>query len=168
MDIRQLNELPVDEAHTALLACCGSERWVQRMIERRPFKSINEVLEASTTTFEDLISNDWLEAFHHHPRIGEKKAAASVDAVSQRWSEQEQSSAGASSNEVRDAFIDANRVYEDRFGFIFIVCASGKSSGEMLELLNARLPNDAETELSVAAEEQRKITELRLRKLLEQ
>jgi len=113
-----------------------------------------------------LQSDDWLEAFHSHPKIGEKKAAAPTAVEAQRWSEDEQSGIRNSAQQTLDALAELNRTYEEKFGYIFIVCASGKSSEELLAILCARLQNNLAEELRIAAAEQAKITELRLRKLL--
>ena len=112
-------------------------------------------------------AEDWLEAFRAHPRIGEKKAEAGVGEDARRWSEGEQSRAREASDETKAALVEANREYEEKFGFIFIVCATGKSAEEMLGLLRGRLKDDRETELRVAASEQWRITELRVRKFLD-
>ena len=113
-----------------------------------------------------LDSEDWLEAFHSHPKIGEKKAAAPTAAEAQQWSEDEQSGICNSAQLTLDELANLNRAYEEKFGYIFIVCASGRSSEEMLAILHDRLKNSAAEELRIAAAEQAKITELRLRKLL--
>ena len=113
-------------------------------------------------------TEDWLEAFRAHPKIGEKKAGTPQTQTEANWSAQEQSGMNAASVDTVARLAQANRQYEAKFGFIFIVCASGKSSAEMLSLLNHRLDNDPPAELAVAAQEQRKITRLRLEKLLSQ
>lgn len=113
-----------------------------------------------------LDPQDWLEAFHSHPKIGEKKAAAPTAAEAQQWSEEEQSGINNSAKQTLDALAELNRAYEEKFGFIFIVCASGKSTEEMLAILHERMGNDLSEELRIAAAEQSKITDLRLRKLL--
>jgi OHCU decarboxylase len=109
---------------------------------------------------------DWLESFRSHPRIGERKAVNAVSAQSQQWSAQEQQGVQNAAQQTIDKLAQLNLEYENKFGFIFIVCATGKSSDEILALLEQRLPNDASTELPIAAAEQAKIAELRLRKLL--
>ncbi len=144
-------------AEDALLACCGSRAWAGRMAESQPFKDLSGMRATADRIWWSLGREDWLEAFAAHPRIGEKGG---------RWSEQEQAGASGADAATVTALIEANRDYEARFGHIFIVCATGKSAEEMLELLRARLGNDPETELRTAAEEQRKITNLRLEKLL--
>lgn len=113
-----------------------------------------------------LNHEDWLESFRAHPRIGEQKAAAAQSEQAQNWSKQEQSGTAGADAESRTALADGNQEYEKRFGFIFIVCATGRTSEEMLAILNSRLLNDPETELPLAAEEQRRITRLRLEKLI--
>ncbi len=159
-----LNTLPPQLAEAALLACCGSSRWARRMVIRRPFESVEELLEAAAAIWQELAPEDWREAFSGHPRIGDKPKQASD--TERGWSEQEQSAAKLASELTVAALAEANRVYEGRFGYIFIVCATGKSAEEMLAILQQRLQNDADTELRVAAGEQRKITELRLRKFI--
>jgi allantoicase len=138
----------------ALTACCAARRWVTAMAERRPFRSLDGLLDTSDEIWSGTGPEDWHEAFAAHPRIGERKGSA--------WSAEEQ--AGAAGAEAR--FLEANRAYEARFGHIFIVCATGRSADEMLALLHARIDNDREREIRVAAEEQRKITRLRLQKLV--
>jgi OHCU decarboxylase len=165
--LEQLNELPREEAVRSLLKCCGSERWAGRVTDERPFRDIDSLVRASDRIWLGLDASDWLEAFGHHPKIGEKRVAQEVSDEARRWSEEEQSSARNSSTETTQELIAANREYERRFGFIFIVCATGKSTEEMLALLKERLQNDSDKELSIAAEEQRRITNLRLKKLLE-
>jgi OHCU decarboxylase len=165
--LTRLNSLPPDEARAELLKCCGSARWAEGVAAGRPYVSAGELEETADRVWRELSADDWLEAFRAHPKIGERKAAAAVSAEARAWSEREQSGAGDASAETRAALAAGNREYEERFGFIFIVCATGKSAREMLSLLEERLRHDRETELRVAAEEQRRITRLRLRKLLE-
>ena len=162
-----LNSLPPEDASAELLKCCGSMRWAERMAAERPFEVVAELLESADRIWWGLEPQDWLEAFSHHPKIGEKKAAATQSADAARWSEQEQSGTRTAAEELLAELVALNRAYEERFGFIFIVCASGKTTEEMIALLKERLHNDTDTELRVAAEEQRRITHLRLRKLLE-
>jgi OHCU decarboxylase len=138
------------------------------MIEARPFVSLEELLAKADSVWRSLSEDDWLEAFRAHPKIGQQKAAAAKSEQARNWSKQEQSGTAGAAIETRAALASRNQEYEERFGFIFIVCATGKSSEEMLAILNSRLQNDPGTELPVAAEEQRKITRLRLEKLLTQ
>jgi OHCU decarboxylase len=162
-----LNALSREEAAAELLKCCGSSMWAQALAAHRPFNSIGELLETADKLWWALEPRDWLEAFSRHPKIGEKKAAAAQSAEAARWSEQEQAGTRAAAEETRKELAALNQAYEERFGFIFIVCATGKTTEEMLALIRERLTNDDETELRVAAEEQRRITHLRLRKLLQ-
>ncbi len=164
--LERLNSLPPAEAEAELLKCCGSTRWAGRVADARPFESFGALLEEADRTWWSLGREDWLEAFRSHPKIGERKAAAEVSEEARRWSEREQAGARGAPAETLAALAEANREYEERFGYIFIVCATGKSAEEMLALLRARLGNDAEDELRVAAEEQRRITHLRIEKLL--
>lgn len=136
------------------------------MTEARPFAGREELFEKADSVWRSLNAEDWLEAFRAHPKIGEKKAAVSQSEQAQKWSSQEQSGTHNASAATITALAEGNRQYEQRFGFIFIVCATGKSSEEMLAILQARLQNDRDEELPIAAEEQRKITQLRLEKLL--
>lgn len=138
------------------------------MTVARPFGNVDELLTKAGGTWSSLCPADWLEAFRAHPKIGEKKAAAGQSEEARKWSAQEQSGITDAAAATIASLAAGNRDYVQRFGFIFIVCATGKSSEEMLAILQARLQNDAETEISVAAEEQRKITRLRLEKLLQQ
>ncbi|MDQ3804587.1 MAG: 2-oxo-4-hydroxy-4-carboxy-5-ureidoimidazoline decarboxylase [Acidobacteriota bacterium] len=165
--LTRLNSLPPREARAELLKCCGSSRWAEGVAARRPFRNIDELLEAADRVWWELTPEDWLEAFRGHPKIGGRGAAAEVSEEARRWSEREQSGARDASAEVAAALAEGNRAYEEKFGFIFIVCAAGKSAAEMLSLLDARLNNERDAELRLAAEEQRQITRLRLRRLLE-
>lgn len=165
--LKWLNALADGAARKALFECCGATAWAQAVTERRPFNDPAQLFAASTELWESAGKDVWLEAFRHHPKIGERKAAGGQSAESQRWSEQEQRFAAGAAGSVLEELAGANQAYEDRFGYIFIVCASGKSADEMLALLRARMNNDPETELRVAAGEQAKITRLRLEKMLE-
>ena len=138
------------------------------MTEARPFASNDALIAKAGDIWWALNTEDWLEAFRAHPKIGEKKAATAQAEQAQSWSAQEQSGVASATSQTKDDIARLNCEYEDRFGFIFIVCASGKSSEEMLAILNSRISNDRDTELRIAAEEQRKITRLRLEKLLNQ
>jgi OHCU decarboxylase len=166
-DFAGLNSLSPAEAESELLKCCGSNNWAGRMVSERPFMSLNKLLESADQIWWSLEPRDWLEAFHSHPKIGEKKAAAAVTVEAQKWSEDEQSGIRDSAAETIAELAKLNREYEEKFGHIFIVCASGKSSEEMLGILRERLRNSPEEELPIAAAEQAKITELRLKKLIE-
>jgi allantoicase len=161
--LRRLNAMVEEEAVAIFADCCGATRWAQRMAAARPFAGTERLRATADKCFGELAREDWLEAFRAHPRIGEKQAAAQ-SAESRRWSEQEQAPARAARAEAFAALAEANRAYEAKFGHIFIVCAAGKSAEEMASLCCERMGNDPEKELRVAAEEQRRITHLRLEK----
>jgi len=164
--VASLNQLTAFAAQNEFLKCCGSTRWSRTMTEARPFTDIPSLLETSEQIWWSLANEDWLEAFRAHPKIGEQRAATAQSELAQRWSAREQAGTATAPADVKAALAEENREYENQFGFIFIVCATGKSAEEMLALLRARLKNDLETELRVAAAEQSKITRLRLEKLL--
>jgi 2-oxo-4-hydroxy-4-carboxy-5-ureidoimidazoline decarboxylase len=163
-----LNELPDDEASEVLLSCCGSASWAQQMTQRRPFRMLEDLFGAARLLWFRLSRADWLEAFAAHPQIGETGQAQAQTVMSAGWSREEQHAAAQTDSTVLDALAEANRLYKSKFGFIFIVCATGKTAEEMLAICRARYGNSVETELQIAAEEQFKITEIRLYKLLEQ
>jgi allantoicase len=162
--LRWLNALTEEEANTRLLDCCGSANWARHMAAQRPYLSPQQLFEAAGKLWCGLSRADWLEAFGGHPRIGERKAAGQPGAAAAQWSEQEQSSVRGAPAQILGALAEANRAYEARFGYIFIVCATGKSAEEILGLLEQRLKNSPEMELRIAAEEQQKIMRLRLEK----
>lgn len=165
-DLEWLNSLPHEEAVKALLQCCGSKRWAEEMAKMRPYPTLETVIASANDTWWSLQKEDWLEAFRSHPKIGEQKAATAVSNQSHQWSGQEQAGVSNASRETVDALAALNRAYEQKFGFIFMICATGKTSEEILSMLRRRIENDAATELPIAAAEQSKITELRLKKLV--
>jgi OHCU decarboxylase len=134
------------------------------MAGRRPFAGLNDLHEAADSIWQNLQPADWLEAFGRHPQIGEKALIGSE--YSRRWAEGEQTGARVAAENVKTELAQGNRAYREQFGYIFIVCATGKSPEEMLALLEQRLQNDPADELHIAAEQQRLITRLRLEKLL--
>jgi len=167
MDLNLLNRLSATEAADEFLKCCGSHVWARRMTESRPFVNLEDLSVRASLIWWDLGRSDWLEAFRSHPKIGGTKAAGRVPEQSRAWSGQEQAGVQSASEQVLSELANLNQMYEEKFGFIFIVCASGKSSNEMLSVLKSRLANNAETELRNAAAEQEKITEIRLRNLFD-
>jgi 2-oxo-4-hydroxy-4-carboxy-5-ureidoimidazoline decarboxylase len=166
MTLKDLNQLSAQDAEGEFLKCCGSQTWAQAMAAGRPFATEAELFAKARHASASLADEDWLEAFRAHPKIGEQKALTMQTQQEQSWSSQEQSAMGSASADALAQLRTGNHEYEERFGFIFIVCASGKSSEEMLAILNHRLNNDPQTELRVAAQEQQKISRLRLEKLL--
>jgi len=158
------NVKPVDEAEDELLPCCGSTAWATRLAEERPYAEEAEFLAASNRVWMGLNEEDWMEAFATHPRIGERHATATAQSL--QWSTGEQSAAMRSDEAVKMRLAEANREYETKFGRVFLICAAGRSSDEILAALEKRMGNDAAAEMSNAVEEQRKITQLRLRRWL--
>ena len=170
--LERLNALPGEEAEARLLACCGSRQWASRLAAERPFSSADNLAAAADRIWRSLSAGDWREAFAAHPQIGQPGEVAGTGPADlhpppNSWARQEQAGTKSASPETLANLADANREYEERFGHIFIVCATGKSAAEMLALAESRLHNDPRTELAIAAEEQRKIMRLRLAKLLE-
>lgn len=164
--IDDLDSMPPDALSRELERCCGSSRWVAGMAAKRPFGERAALYDAAERVADDLSEADWLEAFSHHPKIGDLESLRSRFAATRRWSEGEQKGVDSAGDEILSALARGNAEYENRFGFIFIVCATGKSAEEMLSLLKERLGNSREDELRIAANEQRKITRIRLEKLL--
>lgn len=162
---QRLNTLPPDDAREELRRCCGSSRWIEAMLEARPFASFDELRARADEVFGTLERADWLEAFAHHPRIGDLESLRKKFASTAAWASSEQASVQAASEETLRALADGNAAYLEKFGYIFIICATGRSADEMLTALRARLGNTPEAELAVAAGEQRKITHIRLGKL---
>lgn len=166
MTIDQLNRLPEADATAAFEQCCGAAQWVERMVYSRPFENLAEVLETSDTIWEECDVDDYEEAFSHHPKIGDVDSLAKKFANTKAWAAGEQKCVEGADRAVLEKLAQGNANYEEKFGFIFIVNATGKSAAEMLALLEARLGNDPKDEIMIAAEEQNKITRLRLKKLL--
>jgi len=164
MTLAEFNALPQTRAELALLDCCGSARWAASVASQRPFQDAAALYKAADSAWWKLTREDWLEAFSHHPRIGEQPSGGSEP--SRRWATGEQAGARAATEDVKARLARANRAYFEKFGFIYIVCATGKTAEGMLAILNQRLQNDQAGELSIAAEQQRLITRIRLEKLL--
>jgi OHCU decarboxylase len=159
------NEADEATALHAMLACCGSKRWARAMAALRPIASVEELSEAADRIWSTMEEPDWMEAFACHPRIGERKAAHAAP-ESAAWSKQEQSSTETAAERVLAELATGNALYEERFGFTYIVCAAGKSAEEMLAILKRRVAGDRASELREAAEQQRQITQIRLGKWL--
>lgn len=164
--VELLNRLSAEEARETFFRCCGSRRWAEMLAKRRPFASLDDLLSTAINIWRDLPEADWLEAFSQHPKIGDRKAVEKKPEAERRWSAGEQAGVEREPEEVQNELAQKNVEYERRFGFIFIVCATGKSGSEMLRMLKDRLGNKREIEIRIAAEEQAKITRLRLEKLL--
>ena len=155
--IAELDASTETRAAEMLRACCGASSWVNAMVALRPFRTKVNLNAAAADVWARCSGADWLEAFSHHPRIGDRKAEG--------WAAGEQSGARTAPVTVREELAEVNRAYERKFGHIYIVCATGLTAGEMLDIARRRMDNDPESELRVAAEEQRKIMQLRLDKL---
>jgi allantoicase len=169
--INYLRAMPEPELEAALKSCCGSMGWVSAMCEERKknpesFASLDTLKTRAAALWHALVQKDWDEAFRAHPRIGEKKAEATQSAVARGWSAKEQASVDTASQATKDELRKTNLAYEEKFARIYIVCATGKTAEEMLAIAKERMDNDPETELRRAVEEQRRITDLRLEKLV--
>ena len=164
--LKDFNAWPIERARAELLRCCGSPRWAERMAAGRPYADAAALYAAAEHVWRGLEARDWEEAFREHPRIGGRDALRAKFAATRAWAQGEQAGVREAEEAVLEALAEGNRLYEERFGRLFIVCATGKSASEMLALLKARLANAPEAELAAAAGEQEKITRLRLEKML--
>lgn len=153
------------EALKAMLACCGARRWAAAMVALRPIATVAELSSAADREWSRMEEADWMQAFACHPRIGDRKPAH-ASAQSAAWSAQEQSSTTSAEDRVLAELAEGNAIYEHRFGFTYIVCATGKSADEMLAILKRRLNSSRAKELREAAEQQRQIMQIRLGKWL--
>jgi 2-oxo-4-hydroxy-4-carboxy-5-ureidoimidazoline decarboxylase len=161
------NSLDLAAAAREALPCCGSQAWAAALASARPIEDEESLIETSSSIWRTLPEEAWQEALDSHPRIGQNHAQAHATEQSLRWSAKEQRAALSKDEAAKLVLEDANRRYEERFGRIFIVCASGKTSTEILAILEARMQNDPATELHEAVEQQRQITQLRLHRWLE-
>jgi 2-oxo-4-hydroxy-4-carboxy-5-ureidoimidazoline decarboxylase len=152
------NRKGAEDAEKDLLKCCGSQRWARAMAARRPFKSLADLYAAAEQEWWKLKYPDWLEAFSHHPRIGDRNAGGAAS--------REQSGVRTAKDTQLIELEQLNRIYEEKFGFVFLIFATGKSADQMLDALRLRLQNGRDVELKNAVTEQAKITRLRLEKLL--
>ena len=160
------NKLSLEEAAEVILPCCGSKAWARGLAVRRPIHDEAALLAASNEVWNNLREADWMEAFRSHPRIGESHGPPAVSRQAAAWSRTEQQRVALAEEEVKLALAEGNRAYEKRFHRIFIVCATGKSLPEIFAILQRRLQNDDKTELHEAAEQQRLIAQIRLKKWL--
>ena len=166
MKLKQFNSLDKSIAFTELEKCCGSEQWIKSILAARPYNSIGNLQQFSDKVWNKLTKKDYLQAFTHHPQIGDIDSLKKRFANTAHWAGKEQSGTADASDEVLNKLKSGNDDYLLKFGFIFIVCATGKTAQQMLNALNQRIVNDPSTELLIAAGEQNKITHLRLQKLL--
>ena len=159
---QRIDEASPPDARAILYAACGSTRWIDRMLALRPFGGRDALLTAARREWTALTPDDWREAFSHHPQIGDVEPLRARFPSTHHLSTSEQAGVVGATDDILSALAAANREYLDRFGYIFIVCASGKTAEEMLGLLRERLPNSADAEIQIAGEEQARITALRL------
>ena len=167
MTLSELNIAPLKEVKEALLKCCGSTYWAKNVFDARPFESLSDLIEKSDMSWSMCSNVDALEAFSHHPKIGSVANLEKKFASTAHWAKNEQQSVKEATNETIKKLAKGNKEYVDKFGYIFIVFASGKSAEEMLALLEMRLKNEPEEEILIAMKQQNKITKLRIEKLLE-
>jgi 2-oxo-4-hydroxy-4-carboxy-5-ureidoimidazoline decarboxylase len=166
LSLAQWNETDSESAISAMIACCGARKWANAMIAHRPIADEQELHEIADRAWETMNEADWMEAFETHPRIGEPKDSNPFS-QSSRWSQQEQSSVNTATETTLAQLAEANARYQERFGFTYVVCATGKSPEEMLSILNRRLSSDLSSEMREAAAQQRQIMHIRLRKWLD-
>ena len=164
--IENINNLSKNIQQIELEKCCGSSYWIQTMLESSPFSNKESLHNICDEAWNKCTEEDYLEAFTHHPQIGDIKSLKIKFANTSNWASNEQKGTSLASDEILNQLKSDNDAYLKKFGFIFIVCATGKSAEQMLNLLNERLPNKRDKELKIAAAEQNKITHLRLDKLL--
>lgn len=172
MSIAEFDHLSIEKKKELLMQCCGSSAWVNKMLTVFPVEDLVELLEAAEEKWYECNAEDWQEAFAHHPKIGDINFLSSElilekekFANSAEWAATEQSGINNADENTLQQLKKANKEYQHKFGFIFIICASGKSANEMLHILKSRLKNIKEQEIKIAAEEQNRITKIRLEKL---
>ena len=166
MSLETLNSASPEAARDLLRQCCTSDLWVERMTGSRPFANADSLRKSADKHWKGLDEGDYLQAFDGHPKIGNVSSLKAKYAKTKSLAAGEQSSVNTASDEIIDRLAAGNTNYENKFGFIFIVCASGKSAAEMVDLLEKRLPNTRSAELLNAAEEQRLIFQIRIEKML--
>jgi 2-oxo-4-hydroxy-4-carboxy-5-ureidoimidazoline decarboxylase len=166
MTIEELNNLSTKKTIQELLKCCGSSVWVGKLTNNKPFKNKQQLLEVSDRIWSACSKHDGLEAFTHHPKIGDLKSLEKKFASTKEWAGKEQAGVDSASHKTLVELAEGNQTYENKFGYIFIVCATGKTANEMLTMLQSRLQNNPEAEIKIAMNEQNKITHIRLEKLI--
>lgn len=166
MTLDELNRLPAADAYNLFFNCCAVTQWAQSMADARPYSSPEALHQQARNLWPELSEADWLAAFEAHPKIGDIRSLKAKYASTKTLASGEQSGVNSASEEVLQRLAQGNTAYEEKFGFIFIVCATGRSAAEMLALLEARLPNSRDQEIPIAAAEQIKITHIRLDKFL--
>ena len=167
MTLHELNTLPKQQLIEELTKCCGSSAWVNKMLPFFPADDLVELLEDAEEQWFLCSEGDWKQAFAQHPKIGDIDSMNKKFTSTLHWASGEQRAVNTASQKTIEALAEGNKRYQEKFGYIFIVCATGKSADEMLGMLQTRLQNNPEVEIEIAADEQNKITKLRLEKLLE-
>lgn len=167
MTIQELNHLPKEQLKEELFKCCGSTAWVNKMLTTFPVEDYVDLVEDAEEKWYECTEADWKEAFSHHPRIGDIDSLKTRFASTAQWASGEQSGVNAASEKILEQLAEGNQLYEKKFGYIFIVCATGKRADEMLAILESRMDNAPEKEIEVAADQQMQITKIRLDKLLD-
>ncbi len=167
MTIHELNHLPQEQLREALFKCCGSPAWVDRMLHVFPVEDYVDLTEDAEEKWYECTAHEWKEAFRYHPRIGDTASLKEKFASTAQWASGEQSGVRSASEQVLKDLVELNKAYEEKFGYIFITCATGKTADQMLEELRSRLSNDEDTEIKIAADQQAQITRIRLGKLLD-
>ena len=166
MPLQKLNNLEELLLREELTKCCGSKNWVNKMVSAFPFTNLQNFFDTAELAWKQCAQQDWLEAFTHHPKIGDIDSLKKKFASTSELAANEQSGVNTATENIIKELAEYNRKYAEKFGYIFIVCATGKSAGEMLSLLKQRYENDPAKEIQIAMNEQNKITQLRLKKLL--
>ena len=167
MSLDEINNADQNKVREELSKCCGSFIWQEKMVEKLPFKNDEAIFScAEKIWFQECTEKDWLEAFTHHPKIGDLKSLEKKFANTKSWASNEQAGVNIANQKILQELSSLNERYENKFGYIFIVCATGKSADEMLQILKSRINNTAEREIKIAMEEQNKITKIRLEKLM--
>lgn len=167
VQIEEFNNLPRYQALATLMQCCSASRWAEEIVGLRPFASLSALQESSQTVWAEMREQDLLEAFDGHPKIGDPDSLKTKYSTTKEIASSEQSGIKHASDQVIEELASYNQAYLDKFGFIFIVCATGKNADEMLTSIKQRLSNLRERELALAAKEQQKITTIRIDKLFE-
>ena len=165
MTTAEFDQLAQEKKKVLLEQCCGSSTWINKMLDSSPVKSLSELLELAEEKWYECNRKDWLEAFEHHPMIGDINSLKKKYANTLTLAASEQSGVNSATEETLRELSEINKAYQKKFGYIFIVCATGKSADQMLLLIMQRFENDQETEIKIAMEEQNKITKLRIEKL---
>ena len=165
MTIAEFDHLPAEKKRELLLQCCSSKCWADKMLTVFPVEDLVDLEECAEEKWYQCSEQDWKEAFQQHPKIGDINSLKQKYSATKTWAEGEQAGVSTASEEVLQKLSERNNKYQEKFGYIFIVCATGKTAGEILVMLEDRLPNSPEEEIKIAAEEQNKITKIRIEKL---